>query len=69
MEIKVVKKVKKSNLKIVKGELKQYQTRFFFFFRPWKLMFKPGRKSINFFQLLFPNYIQVFKKMIEDDLA
>ena len=30
-------------------------------------MFKPGRKSKQFFQFLFPNYIQIFKKMTEDD--
>ena len=38
----------------------------FFFFRPWKSMFKPERKSKQFFKFLFPNYIQIFKKMAED---
>ena len=39
----------------------------FFFFRPWKSMFKPERKSKQFFKFVFPNYIQIFKKMAEDD--
>ena len=38
----------------------------FFFFRPWKSMFKPERKSKQFFKFLFLNYIQIFKKMAED---
>ena len=41
----------------------------FFFFRPWKLMFKAGRKDKQFFQFLFTNYIQIFKKRTEDGLA
>ena len=32
-------------------------------------MFKPGRKSKQFFQFLSLNYIQIFKKMTKDDLA
>ena len=32
-------------------------------------MFKPGRKSKQFFQFLIPSYIQIFQKMTEDDLA
>ena len=40
-----------------------------FFFGPWKSMFKSGRKSKLIFQFLFLNYIQIFKKMTEDDLA
>ena len=32
-------------------------------------MFKPGRKSKQFFQFLPPNYMQIFKKMTEDELA
>ena len=32
-------------------------------------MFKTGRKSKELFQLLFPNYIQIFKKMTEDGIS
>ena len=32
-------------------------------------MFKTGRKSKELFQLLFPNYIQIFKKMTEDGVS
>ena len=32
-------------------------------------MFKPGRKNKQFFRFLFPNHIQIFKKMIEYSLA
>ena len=32
-------------------------------------MFQPGRKSKQFFQFSFPNYIQIFKKVTEDNLA
>ena len=41
----------------------------FFFFKPWKPMFKPGRKSKQFLQFLFPSYKEIFKKMTEDILA
>ena len=32
-------------------------------------MFKPGKKSKQFSQFLFPNYVQIFKKMTKDGLA
>ena len=32
-------------------------------------MFKPGGKIKQSFQFLFPNYMQIFKKMTEADLA
>ena len=32
-------------------------------------MFKPGRKSKQLFQFLFPNYIKIFEKMTEGGLA
>ena len=41
----------------------------FFFFRPWKSMSKPGTKTKQFFQFLFPNYIQILKKITEDGLV
>ena len=40
-----------------------------FFFRAWKSMFKSGRKNKQFFQFLFPNYIQIFKTIAKDGLA
>ena len=32
-------------------------------------MFKTGRKSKQLFQLLFPKYIQIFKKITEDGIS
>ena len=39
----------------------------FSLFKPSKSMFQPGRKSKQIFIFLFLNYIQIFKKMIEED--
>ena len=39
------------------------------FFLDMDFMFKPGRKSQQFFKFLFPNYIQIFKEMTEDGLG
>ena len=72
---KAIKKVKESNSEQritnwnkIREKLK-VKFWFVFFFRLWKSMFKPGRKSKQIFQFLFPNYIQIFKKMTEDGLA
>ena len=38
----------------------------FFFFKPWKSMFKPGRKGKQIFRVLFSNHTHKFRMMIEE---